>query len=81
MTVFTWSLVTGLSRNGASLAVALHWGVTQNLAAYPVADWVDALKRRQQEATRVTAPGSAAEIVTLKPIALNMGRQAISRPK
>jgi len=66
----------GVARPGVYLVFA-----TRNLAAYPVHDWADALQRKEQQAIRVSLPGRAGEIVTLKPVILDFGKIASPRAK
>lgn len=50
----TGSAILGVSRPGTYLVFAV-----QNLAAYPVREWADLLKRHERQATRASVPGPA----------------------
>jgi len=62
-------LLIGVPRHGTYFVFA-----TENLAAYPVEAWADALKRHQDQATRVTVPAIIGVTVALKPIALGIAQ-------
>jgi hypothetical protein len=60
------TLTVGVARSGTYRLFAI-----KNLAAYPVEEWVDALKRHEREGTRADLSGFDGAVINLKPLTLD----------